>query len=215
MAYAVRKMAWEDIEQVHDIDITCFPTMLPPTNYRTELINPMAHYLVAFENGGGEPATAQSPFILGFIGLWFMAGEAHIINLAVRPGYRHKGVGELLLTRGIEAAQELDASMVTLEVRVSNLAAQRLYSKYGFTQRGVRKAYYTDDREDAAIMTVDNPRDTVCQARLDLLKKAHEAKWGAPAQNTAFTPPQPITPVASGIRGLRRLLALFGRRSSA
>ena len=68
--------------------------MLPPTNYKTEFINPMAHYLVAYddaqltvENGSEN----QNPLILGFIGLWYMASEMHIINLAVHPDYRHQG----------------------------------------------------------------------------------------------------------------------------
>ncbi len=193
MPYVVRKMAWEDIEQVREIDLTCFPTMLPPTNYRTEMINPMAHYLVAYEKAADKPENNHSPFILGFVGLWFMAGEAHVINIAVRPGYRHQGAGELLFLRAIELAQELNASMVTLEVRVSNWTAQRLYAKYGLTQRGVRKAYYTDDREDAAIMTLDDPGDPAYQAQLNRLKQAYEARWGV-AHPLAAARTQPAAP---------------------
>jgi [ribosomal protein S18]-alanine N-acetyltransferase len=215
LAYIVRKMAWEDIEQVREIDTTCFPTMLPPTNYRTEMINPMAHYLVAFEKAEGSAANDHSPFILGFVGIWFMAGEAHIINIAVRPSHRHQGAGEFLLLRAIEVAQELNASMVTLEVRVSNWTAQRLYAKYGFTERGVRKAYYTDDREDAVIMTVDNPRDSAFQAQVDRLKQGYEAKWGVPAQSATPARTRPAAPALRGQGGLKGFLAGIGRRLSA
>jgi len=158
MAYLVRKMKWEDIEQVRGIDLVCFPNMLPPTNYKTEFINPMAHYLVACdESQTSNEDTNQSHnrLITGFIGLWLMAGEMHIINLAVHPDCRREGIGELLLVSAIELSIQLKATLITLEVRVSNLAAQALYSKYGFSKRGIRRAYYLDNREDAVIMTLD------------------------------------------------------------
>lgn len=84
-----------------------------------------------------------------------MVDEAHITNLAVRTEYRGKGIGELLLLATIDLANELKARFMTLEVRVSNLVAQSLYSKYGFVQMGVRRGYYLDNHEDAAIMSTD------------------------------------------------------------
>jgi ribosomal-protein-alanine N-acetyltransferase len=93
--------------------------------------------------------------IVGFIGLWYMADEIHVINLAVHPDFRRRGIGELLLVNAIELSMNLKAILITLEVRVSNLAAQALYLEYGFSKRGVRRAYYLDNREDAAIMTLD------------------------------------------------------------
>ena len=95
MSTHVRRMRWEDIPQVRGIDLACFPTMMPPTNYEMEYINPMAHYLVAYdeavvplENASGE----RLQTILGFIGLWLMAGEIHIINLAVTPHTRRQEI---------------------------------------------------------------------------------------------------------------------------
>ncbi len=182
MSYRVRKMRWEDIEPVKEIDHLCFPTMLPPTNYKTELINPMAHYIVAYDDDSlrieAPLLQPYRPLILGFGGIWFMAGEAHIINLAVRPGYQRQGIGELLLNGLIEKSLELKAALVTLEARVSNFSAQRLYTKYGFSQRGLRRAYYTDNREDALIMTLDNMNQAEFQKSWAVLKQQFQKKWG-------------------------------------
>lgn len=180
MSYRMRQMHWEDLEQVKEIDRLCFPTMMPPTNYKTEMINPMAHYIVAYDAARIEIPSSQpcSPLILGFAGIWLMAGEVHIINLAVRPEYRHQGIGELLLNGIIQQSLELKAILITLEVRVSNLTAQNLYRKYGFTLRGIRHAYYTDNREDAGIMTLDNMEKIEFQANWILLKHQYRQKWG-------------------------------------
>ena len=188
MTLRVRRMRWEDVEQVRGIDLICFPTMLPPTNYKTEFINPMAHYLVAYDEGKTlEDASGnQAVEILGFIGLWYMASEVHVINLAVHPDYRHKGIGELLLIHAIELSVELKAILITLEVRVSNLAAQALYSKYGFSERGVRRAYYLDNREDAAIMTLDDMASSGYQSVLKSLKTAYAKKYQVSLSGTVF-----------------------------
>lgn len=182
MKYHVRKMRWEDIEQVRGIDLVCFPTMMPPTNYKTEFINPMAHYLVAYSDSEmetGNDGESRHALILGFIGLWFLAGEIHVINLAVHPDYRRRGVGSLLLIHGIELAVSLKAILITLEVRVSNLEAQALYATYGFSERGIRRAYYLDNREDAAIMTLEGMATPEYQERLERFKQAWTAKNGA------------------------------------
>ncbi|MCL1886092.1 MAG: ribosomal protein S18-alanine N-acetyltransferase [Dehalococcoidia bacterium] len=189
MSTHVRRMRWEDIPQVRGIDLDCFPTMMPPTNYETEYINPMAHYLVAYdealvplENASGE----RLQTIFGFIGLWLMAGEIHIINLAVSPYSRRQGVGELLLIHGIELSMELKAILMTLEVRPSNLAAQSLYGKYGFSERGVRRAYYLDNGEDASIMTLDNMDTPEYNAALCSLKTSYLQMWKVPVGETVF-----------------------------
>ncbi len=91
--------------------------------------------------------------IVGFIGFWYLVEESHIVSIAVRPEYRRRGFGELLLDGAIEHAMKSNINSMTLEVRVSNSIARNLYSKYNFHEKGVRKRYYTDDREDALIMT--------------------------------------------------------------
>ena len=94
-------------------------------------------YLVA-RNGGR---------IVGYIGLEKIEGETHIINMAVNPEHRKQGIGKQLIETVLN-----DTDAFFLEVRVSNLAAQKLYEKYGFKNVGVRKNYYQDNGEDAYIM---------------------------------------------------------------
>jgi len=173
MAFRIRKMDWPDIEQVIAIDRQCFPTMLPPTSYKTEMINPMAHYFVIFDDSATENNEAPGiviPEILGFAGLWMMAGESHIINLAVRPTHRRMGLGESLLARIVEASIDLNARLITLEVRLSNTAARALYAKHGFVECGRRKAYYLDNREDAVIMTLSRPGDAIRPQKMENVK---------------------------------------------
>jgi ribosomal-protein-alanine N-acetyltransferase len=106
-----------------------------------------------------------------------MADEAHITNVAVRKILRRQGIGELLLIALVELAAKLDARIITLEVRASNITAQSLYSKYGFTQVGLRRSYYTDDKEDGVIMSTPDISSATFQARLRQLKQAHFKRW--------------------------------------
>jgi [ribosomal protein S18]-alanine N-acetyltransferase len=93
--------------------------------------------------------------LVGYAGLWLMVDEAHITTIAVHPRYRGEGLGELLLLRTIDTALQIGARWLTLEVRKSNLVAQRLYQKYTFKEMGVRRRYYSDDGEDALVMWTD------------------------------------------------------------
>ncbi len=127
--------------------------------------------------GSGLPPSGRQ-YILGFAGFWVMADEAHITNIAVREIHRRRGIGELLLMSMIDLATGLNASKLTLEVRASNIAAQSLYYKYGFSQVGLRRGYYTDNKEDAILMSVEDITSASFQSRLNQLKKAHSQKWG-------------------------------------
>jgi ribosomal-protein-alanine N-acetyltransferase len=91
---------------------------------------------------------------------------------------QRRGIGELLLLTVIDRARELYANVVTLEVRVSNIGAQNLYLKYGFKQVGVRKAYYTDNREDAYIMTTGDITSSECHSQMRELHQSHKLRWG-------------------------------------
>jgi [ribosomal protein S18]-alanine N-acetyltransferase len=115
-------------------------------------------------------------YVTGFVGMWLIVDEAHIINIAVREVCRGKGLGELLLISSIDTASSLKANVVTLEVRVSNSIAQNLYNKYGFNQVGLRKKYYTDNNEDALIMTTDIITTEAFKERFQKLKEAHFQK---------------------------------------
>ena len=110
--------------------------------------------------------------VQGFVGLWFVADEAHITAIAVEEGARRRGIGELLIIGSISLAMHLKSAVVSLEARVSNYPARALYHKYGFEHVGLRKAYYTDNREDAVIMTTQPIDSPDYQARfLDLQRK--------------------------------------------
>ena len=128
----------------------------------------------------GRPSTWEpgQDYLVGFLGVWYSVDEAHIVSVGVRQAYRGQGVGELLLIAGIEHSMTRPVEVVTLEVRVSNDVAKRLYSKYGFTERGLRKGYYTDNREDALIMTTDSIRRAPFSTRFSTLVEAHEQRWG-------------------------------------
>ena len=124
-----------------------------------------------------EPRSpAFTEIVNGFVGMWLMVDEAHIINIAVREACRGKGIGELLLISSIDLALILKASIVTLEVRVSNTIAQNLYTKYGFNKAGVRKKYYTDNNEDAFIMTTSIITLDLYQKQFQELKRNHFEK---------------------------------------
>ncbi len=116
--------------------------------------------------------------LLGFVGLWFMSGEAHITGIAVEKASRGKGIGELLIIGSIELAMARNATVMSLEARVSNFVAQALYEKYGFQNVGIRKGYYTDNREDAVIMTTNPISDTSYRDKFHALKNVYRQRYG-------------------------------------
>jgi len=125
----------------------------------------------------GEVETSREP-IVGFVGVWLMPDEAHIVTIAVRESHRGRGIGELLLIAAIALATLNDREAVTLEVRASNQAAQALYEKYGFRKVGVRHRYYSDNQEDAVIMTTDSIRSDSYQALCQRLRQEHRERCG-------------------------------------
>lgn len=144
----IEPMATTDIGEVHDIERLSFRTPWPSYAFEQELSgNRLARYLVA------RAADGDRERVVGFAGVWLMVDEAHITTFGVHPESRRRGVGRLLLLGVLELAIELRAARLTLEVRATNLAAQALYRGFGFSVTGRRPAYYTDDGEDALIMT--------------------------------------------------------------
>jgi ribosomal-protein-alanine N-acetyltransferase len=128
---------------------------------------------------GTEKPTPDRQRVVGFAGIWVLADEAHITNIATRKRFQRRGIGELLLFSIMDVAKELKADIMTLEVRASNTTAQKLYQKYGFTQVGLRRGYYTDNREDGILMSTESFSSASFQERLQQLKQAHSRKWGA------------------------------------
>lgn len=144
-AVQIRLMEMEDLDQVMEVEVDCFPTPWTRSAFFNELTkNQFAYYLVA------ESETK----IIGYCGLWVIVDEAHVTNIAVHSSIRRQGVGEYLLRGCMQMAKTLGAEKMSLEVRVSNEPAQQLYRKYGFRDGGIRKNYYTDNQEDALVMWV-------------------------------------------------------------
>jgi ribosomal-protein-alanine N-acetyltransferase len=125
------------------------------------------------------PPPEQRPeLVVGFIGIWMMADEAHIVTIATRDSHRRRGIGEALLISAIETAQDRGQPLVTLEVRVSNDAAIALYEKYGFNEMGRRVRYYSDNHEDAYVLSIDSVLTRRYRQKLDDLREAHARRWG-------------------------------------
>jgi len=131
-----------------------------------------------FENEAEMPPEDRRELVVGFIGVWLLADEAHIVTVAVRDGHRGRGVGELLLIAAIETALRERQAVVTLECRVSNAVALRLYEKYGFERVGLRPRYYSDNHEDAYVMTVGGMEEAAYGRRFERLRGEHRARYG-------------------------------------
>lgn len=188
--FIIEPMQLSHIPAVLQIERESFSLPWPERAYRHELIrNELAHYYVLGPRGATPAPEAVSPWhrlweaikrrtttevrevVLGYGGFWLMYDEAHISTLAVRAVWRRRGLGELLLITLLDEARRLGARRSTLEVRVSNMAAQALYAKYGFRQAGRRKAYYQDNREDALILTTPDFASTAHQGLLNALRR--------------------------------------------
>lgn len=133
----------EDPPALAELDRRCFVIPWSEKSFTDELSNKMANYFIARD---GER-------IVGYAGFWEVCGEGDITNVAVDTDYRRQHIGSRLIEEMIRRAKNMKLELLTLEVRRSNIAAQGLYEKYGFEVIGERKAYYSDNREDALIMT--------------------------------------------------------------
>ncbi|WP_195262736.1 MULTISPECIES: ribosomal protein S18-alanine N-acetyltransferase [unclassified Clostridium] len=145
MKISYNLMNENDVDGVLDITNLCFSTPWSKSSITGELNNPLAKYIVAKD--------IETNLIVGFVGVWIVVGEADITNIAVHPNYRKLGIGSKLLSCLIDLCEDLNCSLVNLEVRVSNISAQNLYKKFSFIENGLRKGYYEDNKEDALLMT--------------------------------------------------------------
>jgi ribosomal-protein-alanine N-acetyltransferase len=130
--------------------------------------------LVRRGRAGGSLASS----VAGYVSVWYQGDEAHITEIAVREELRGRGIGELLLIGSLRAAVGYGSRVMTLEARVSNFIAQRLYEKYGFRSVGIRKAYYSDNREDAVIMTTSPIETEEYQQMFQDLQDEYRSRWG-------------------------------------
>ncbi len=162
----LRPMELKDVEQVYAIDVQSFSLPWSERSYRFELTeNPTSHPWVA------EMVDSRGQLlVVGMIVVWIILDEAHVATIAAHPAFRRRGIGRRLLARALEDAASRGAIRSYLEVRRSNLGAQKLYEQFGFTVTGVRPHYYLDTQEDALLMTLE---------RLDLWV-AHYRSTGSP-----------------------------------
>ena len=140
----IRAIREEDVRQIHEIETLCFATPWSEESILHDVKeNVVARWLV-MDDGEGR--------VLAYAGMWFVLDEAHVCNVVVHPECRRLGYGRLIMDALMNLAMENSMSMMTLEVRRSNLPAQNLYHACGFLDVGYRKRYYEDNKEDALIM---------------------------------------------------------------
>ncbi len=158
LPFLIRDLESKDLPTVISIDRMVFKNPWPESAFVQELyFNPNAWYFVLELTQSlqihtwREWRTGRSRQMIGFVGLRVERGEGHISTLAVHPGWRGWGLGELLLHRALDQAIRNDAQTVSLEVRASNSVAQTLYVKYGFAKVSRLRGYYADG-EDAHLM---------------------------------------------------------------
>jgi [ribosomal protein S18]-alanine N-acetyltransferase len=165
---AVYPMTPDDVPEVLAVEKDAFTSAWPPTAFEREITqNQMARYVVLREDGR----------LVGFAGLWLMVDQAHVVTVAVTPDAQRRGYGRLLVYGLLQLAQREGMASATLEVRESNQAARGLYRGYGFHEVGVRKRYYTDNHEDAVIMTTEEFESEAFQRRLAGLGERLEGEF--------------------------------------
>ncbi len=196
--YVIRPMEQDDVPTVVAIDQMSFVAPWQASSYLYELRHPtQSAYYALLKPQTGEPPPpgpewlqqlrswlgfSKESRVIGYVGFRLRPTDAHISTIAVHPDWRGKGLGELLLLTAIEKAMELENDVVSLEVRTSNLVAQRLYRKYGFRFVGVHRSYYRDG-EDAWLMEV-NVGQAAYRSRLYEMRRALHARLHPQMPNT-------------------------------
>ena len=165
-------MSHNDIDEILEIENQSFPKPWSIALFEKELDNPFSFSFVArlnkkdsskpsttFVRVGGTARVGHSDVVLGkligYIVIWLVAEESHVLNIAVHPDYRRKGIGKRLIKFIMDFLLNKSTRAVYLEVRKSNTAAQKLYRGLGFREIGVRKGYYSDNKEDAVVMGLE------------------------------------------------------------
>ena len=170
----IARMTNADIRAVLRIEALSFSSSWPPSAFASELNdNKLAHYFVG-RTRTGEAGEA----VVAYGGIWVILEDARITTLAVHPEQRGKRYGERILVHLLHEAIDRGASWITLEARESNEIAQALYRKYGFTTVSTRRAYYSDNGENAVVMWAGNLRGELYRNRLCALER--NLNGGAP-----------------------------------
>jgi ribosomal-protein-alanine N-acetyltransferase len=145
----LRALQLSDLSAIERIERRSYPTPWSRSMFAGELAKPSSICLGAFEDDGRRPRLAGYLIVSRYVDAW------HVMNVAVDPDHRGRGIASMLLERLFELTGDDGRRGYTLEVRVSNATAIRLYERLGFQSRGIRRGYYTDNREDALIMWKD------------------------------------------------------------
>lgn len=138
----IRDITEKDVEQIYEIELEAFSSPWSRESILMEVISSKSRYLVVDVEGE----------ILGYAGLWKIFDEGHVTNIAVKKGYRHKGLGRAMMEQLISDTKCEGVGSFTLEVRASNVGALKLYRSLEFEEAGRRKNFYEKPREDAIIM---------------------------------------------------------------
>lgn len=141
-----RLAAVDDIRNLHHIESRSFSSPWPEGAFYNDIAHNRFASYVFIEVDGIQA---------GYCGVWIILDEAHVTNIAILPEFRGRKLGEKLLCKMMNLAKEAGAKTMTLEVRVSNHVAKSLYKKLGFQEGGIRRGYYTDNKEDAQVMWVN------------------------------------------------------------
>ena len=144
-AVDIKRLQLKDLNAIEEIERRSYPTPWSRSMFAGELAKPASVCLGAFE---GE-RMAGYMIISRYVDAW------HVMNIAVDPDFRRRGIATALLERLFELTEDQGRLGYTLEVRVSNVGAIKLYERLSFRSRGIRRGYYTDNREDALIMWRD------------------------------------------------------------
>jgi [ribosomal protein S18]-alanine N-acetyltransferase len=145
----LRRLLLDDLSEIEEIERRSYPTPWSRSMFAGELAKPSSICLGAFEADAEDGALVGYLIVSRYVDAW------HVMNVAVDPDHRGRGVATMLLERLFDLTAEDVRRGYTLEVRVTNRKAIELYERLGFGSRGVRRGYYTDNREDALIMWKD------------------------------------------------------------
>ena len=152
-AWAIVPATIESLSEILKVEEACFSAPWTRKMLQGELSgNPFAHFLVARPRGA---ETASKQAILGYLCYWIVFEEVRLMNLAVIESMRHRGIARSLVTTALQTGMSQSAHRAVLEVRASNLAAQRLYEGFGFSRTAIRPKYYANPEEDAVLMELD------------------------------------------------------------
>lgn len=189
----LRDMVEADLRAVRRIESAAYQDAWPARIFEQELNNDFAQYRVAVERAtaGGDEGPAKlwqalrrrfggstDGRLVGFIGVWYMVDQLHLVTIAVDPREQGRGIGQRLLLDCFDMAFEAELPAIVLEVRASNEGAQRLYRRFGFRETGRLRGYYKDDGEDAIVMLAEQLDGEQAREAHEERRREHAARYG-------------------------------------